>query len=246
MKKIFKKIVIGSLVTSAILAILAILLEIDSEIGGKVLLSTMLVFPFSMAGLCCSSIYEKDNLKWLSIVGIAICTIGCLYYIGTIWEIFDLCILFCEEDTDLEWKIFGTFALLPASFAQISLLLSNNCETKEAKIIQKVTAILTTIIIILFLDEIWTELIEYNDFLSKLVAIIFILAAVGTILTRILSKPNKKVNIVKDVIDYNFMEDLNNEELKCPNCQNKVNPEWKYCPNCNNQLKEEPKEKQSA
>lgn len=241
MKNIFKKIVIVSLVTSAVFAILAVLTGFDSEIGANILLTTMLLFPFSMAGLCCSAISEKKNLKWLSNTGMTICVISFLYYAGLIWGIFDICLLFCEEETELEWKLFSTLAVLPTYFAQISLLLSNNCETDKSKIIQKVTAILSTIICFLVLEAIWIQLIEYNELLGRLIICILILIAVGTILTRILSKPSKKIDVVKDIIHHNIMDDINNEEKTCPNCNKVINPEWKFCPNCNTQLIEEPK-----
>lgn len=241
MKDIFKKLVIGSLVTSAALAILAIVFEIDSNIGGQILLSTIIIFPFSTAGLCCSSIYDKPNLKWLSTIGIVVCITSCLYYLGLIWGIFDLFLFWSKESSIFNWQIILTTALLPACLAQISLLLSNDCTKEPAKTIQKVTAILSIIITILLLDSIWTKIIEYNDILSKLVIIALILIAVGTLLTRILSRPNKKLDIVKDIIDHNIMDDIDKIEQTCPNCKQTINPEWKFCPNCNTQLKEEKK-----
>ena len=108
MKKIFLKTLIGSLIISAILAILVILFGFDSDWGIQTLFTTLVIFPFSITGLCCSSISENEKVKWFSYIGIATNIIGCLMYIGLIWGLLDICLIFCEEDTNLTWNLLGT------------------------------------------------------------------------------------------------------------------------------------------
>lgn len=237
MKKIFLKTLIGSLIISAILAILVILFGFDSDWGIQTLFTTLVIFPFSITGLCCSSISENEKVKWFSYIGIATNIIGCLMYIGLIWGLLDICLIFCEEDANLTWNLLGTFSTLSISFAHISTLLAINSTNKTVNISKKTTIIISAILDLLLLDGIWLNLIEYNEFTGKLVIILIILMVLGTVVSPLLHKATKKQEqkIAKE-------EPINKEiqitQLKCPNCNFEIKEDWKFCPNCNTNLKE--------
>lgn len=237
MKKIFLKTLIGSLILSAILAILVILFGFDSDWGLKTLFTTLIVFPFSITGLCCSSISENKKVKWFSYVGIATNIIGCLMYIGLIWGILDICIIFCEESTELTWNLLSTFSTLSISFAHISTLLAINSTNKTVNISKKATVIISVILDLLLLDGIWLNLIEYNEFTGKLVIILIILMVLGTVISPLLHKATKKQE-QKATKEEPIKEEIPTTELKCPNCNFDIKDDWKFCPNCNKNLQE--------
>lgn len=237
MKKIFLKTLIGSLILSAILAILVILFGFDSDWGLKTLFTTLVVFPFSITGLCCSSISENEKVKWFSYVGIATNIIGCLMYIALIWGILDICIIFCEESTELTWNLLSTFSTLSISFAHISTLLAINSTNKTVNISKKTTIIISTILDLLLLDGIWLNLIEYNEFTGKLVIILIILMVLGTVISPLLHKATKKQE-QKATKEEPIKEEIPTTELKCPNCNFDIKDDWKFCPNCNKNLQE--------
>lgn len=237
MKKIFLKTLIGSLILSAILAILVILFGFDSDWGLKTLFTTLIVFPFSITGLCCSSISENEKVKWFSYVGIATNIIGCLMYIGLIWEILDICIIFCEESTELTWNLLSTFSTLSISFAHISTLLAINSTNKTVNISKKTTVIISVILDLLLLDGIWLNLIEYNEFTGKLVIILIILMVLGTVISPLLHKATKKQE-QKATKEEPIKEEIPTTKLKCPNCNFDIKDDWKFCPNCNKNLQE--------
>ena len=237
MKKIFLKTLIGSLILSAILAILVILFGFDSDWGIKTLFTTLIVFPFSITGLCCSSISENEKVKWFSYVGIATNIIGCLMYIGLIWGTLDICIIFCEESTELTWNLLSTFSTLSISFAHISTLLAINSTNKTVNISKKATVIISVILDLLLLDGIWLNLIEYNEFTGKLVIILIILMVLGTVISPLLHKATKKQE-QKATKEEPIKEEIPTTELKCPNCNFDIKDDWKFCPNCNKNLQE--------
>lgn len=237
MKKIFLKTLIGSLILSAILAILVILFGFDSDWGLKTLFTTLIVFPFSITGLCCSSISENEKVKWFSYVGIATNIIGCLMYIALIWGILDICIIFCEESTELTWNLLSTFSTLSISFAHISTLLAINSTNKTVNISKKTTVIISIILDLLLLDGIWLNLIEYNEFTGKLVIILIILMVLGTVISPLLHKATKKQE-QKATKEEPIKEEIPTTELKCPNCNFDIKDDWKFCPNCNKNLQE--------
>ena len=237
MKKIFLKTLIGSLILSAILAILVILFGFDSDWGLKTLFTTLVVFPFSITGLCCSSISENEKVKWFSYVGIATNIIGCLMYIALIWGILDICIIFCEESTELTWNLLSTFSTLSISFAHISTLLAINSTNKTVNISKKTTLIISAILDLLLLDGIWLNLIEYNEFTGKLVIILIILMVLGTVISPLLHKATKNQE-QKATKEEPIKEEIPTTELKCPNCNFDIKDDWKFCPNCNKNLQE--------
>lgn len=236
MKKIFLKTLVGSLVISALIAILFIITDFENDICAQILLTTFIIFPFSITGLCCSTIYEKDKLKTFSLIGIIINIIGCILYTGLIWGFFDACIFFCEDDNLFDiWELLLTSTTLATSFAHISLLLLISSKDKIVKFIQKATIILSSILDIIILDAIWTQLID-DEMWGSPILIIIILVVLGTIVCPILhsiTKNQSKTEKVKTITK------------KCPKCNYELKEEWKFCPNCNNQIIIEEKEKQS-
>lgn len=243
MKKIFLKTLVGSLVISAILAIFIIITDFESSICSKILLSTLLIFPFSITGLCCSSIYEKPKLKAFSLIGIIINIIGCLLYLGVIWEILNVCIIFCENNDGLDiWQLLLTSTTLSTSFAHISLLLLINSQDKIVNIIKKTTIITSIILDLIILDGIWTQILQ-EAIWGKIILILIIIIVLGTIVCPIwhnLTK-NQKKNL-PNTEEYNNTIEATTKP-KCPKCNYEIEDNWKFCPNCNNPI--EPKEKQS-
>ena len=95
MKKIVFKTLIVTLVISAILGIGIVILDLWNDITGKVLLTTSTIFAFCIPGLCCSTIYEKVNKKYFSVIGMITSLLCCVLMLLLIWEIVD----------NISWKL---------------------------------------------------------------------------------------------------------------------------------------------
>jgi hypothetical protein len=186
MKKIILKILIATLMMSAVLGILIIVLDLWNEITSNVLLTTATIFGFSIPGLCCSTIYEKENTKRFSVIGITICLLSCICFLLLIWEIIDF-------DFWNDMKVISSASLLSASFGHLSLLLRIDAKEQIVIIFKKATIILSAIMDILLLIEICSEI----DISWKLLAVLAILIVLGTIVTPILNKISFHSNSVE-------------------------------------------------
>lgn len=56
----------------------------------QLLLTTLAIGGFSLAGLCCSTIHNLDNFKLFSYIGMLNAITGFIICFCVVWEIFDL------------------------------------------------------------------------------------------------------------------------------------------------------------
>lgn len=202
MKKIIFKILIIALTISAIFGIAIILLNLWNETTAKILATTGLIFGFSIPGLCCSSIYEKEGLKTFSIVGMVICLLSCLYYLILIWDY--RLIEFLTININL--KIIPISILLSLSFGHISLLLLICSDNDTVKALRNLTIMLSGVLDIILLVGIFTE--NFVDW--HITTILSILIALGTIVTPIVNKLIKSNNDTPT--ENNNINNINNDD----------------------------------
>jgi hypothetical protein len=195
MKKIVLQILIYALVISAVLGIIIILLGLESEYALKVLCTTGLVFGFSIPGLCCSTIYEKEGKKELSTIGMSICAISCFYITFVVWTGFEL-----FNQWEDNYKLISILILLSCSFGHISLLNVIKPKTNNIKSLINITVILSILIDILWIERLLIE----NDDHMKLDIILAILIALGTVVAPIM-------NMITKVEERESSKDTTNE-----------------------------------
>lgn len=187
MKKIVLKTLIFTFVISAILGISIIFLDLWNEVTSKILLSTCIIFGFSIPGLSCSTSYEKAKDKTFSAIGIITCFISCIYLLLLVWGFLDF-----DFFDDLNWKFILSGILTSSSFGHICLLLLINSDEKIVNYFKNGTIIFSVIIDIMLLLQIFVEV----EISWKLQSIIAILIVLGTIVTPLLNKlKNKPVTI---------------------------------------------------
>lgn len=187
MKKIVLKTLILTFIISAVLGISIIFLDLWNDITAKILLSTVIIFGFSIPGLACSANYEKAEDKTFSIVGITTCFISCIYLLLLTWG-------FLEFDffDKLNWKFILSGILVSASFGHISLLLLVDPKEKIVNYFKSGTVILSLIMDILLMIMIFFE----TPIKWKLLTILSILIVLGTIVTPLLNKLSNKPDVV--------------------------------------------------
>ena len=191
MKKNILKILVVSLIVSALIGIFAIITGTFGTLEAKILSTTLTIFMFSISGLCCSTIYEIKKYKKISIIGIIISLISAIYTILIIWGVLDICIIFCKNQNRNTWRILWSLIILSCSSAHLSLILKID---NKNDIVQKTK--LGAIVISLLLDFIilmlsWS-IIQYNDIYNRILIVLAILVTLGTIITPILNKIYKK------------------------------------------------------
>ena len=151
MKKIILKTLITTFIISALLGIYIVIFDYWNDITGKILLSTITIFGFSIPGLACSANYEKSDNKTISVTGMTICFISCCYFLLLDWEIINFDIF-----DDIMWKLMISCILLSASLAHICLLLLINPSNKKVNYFKKSTIYLSIAMDLLLLFEIYS------------------------------------------------------------------------------------------
>ena len=189
MKKIFLKIFFSTFIISAILGILIILLDLWNNITGKILLSTGIIFGFSVPGLSCTITYEKEKSRLFSLFGILICFISCAYFLLLIWNLLEFSFF-----NHLNWKFMLSAILLSSSSGHICLLLTINSNNKLVNYFKSGTVLLSIIMDLLLLLQIYFD-IELN---WKLLVAIAILIVLGTTVSPLMNKLNNKLNPEQD------------------------------------------------
>lgn len=178
MKKSFLILLVISLIISGFLSILNVLIGVGT---GQVLLSTFCIAGYSILGLCCSTLYEKNKNNIFSLVGIITVILGFIFSFGFIWSWFDT--------SNEIIKIFFSSIVIPVSFAHASLILLIDSKN----IIVKTSVIVTTICIGIFAVMltylIWT--FGTVEIPIKIIAVLGIIESLGTIVSPILNKTFK-------------------------------------------------------
>ena len=187
MKKTILKTLIAVFLIGALLGICFVLFGIWNEITGRIFLSSLILFSVGIPGLACSVLYEKKTNPGTAITGMIICFLGALYFLALTWGVFDFNIF-----DAFKWKLMFTFIILSTSSAHISLLLLINSKKDSVQIVRN-----STIIFSLIFDAILMLAIFFDvEFDWKIVVIILILIAVGSIVAALMSKldeDNEKV-----------------------------------------------------
>lgn len=188
MKKIILKVLIITFFVSAILGISIIFLDLWNDITAKILFSTVILFGFSIPGLSCSTSYEKTKAKKISIVGMAICFISCIYLLLLTWDIMNF-----DFFSDLNWKLVFFSILFSLSLGHICLLLAIDSDDKIVCYFKNGTIIISVLLDGLLFLSIFAEIA-----LSwKLIAMVSILIVLGTVVTPLLNKLNNKSSLAK-------------------------------------------------
>ncbi len=193
MKKNVLKLVITSLCISAFMGIIIILSGKFGELEGKILGTSCTIFGFSITGLCCSILYEKERYKNFSILGMLISLLGCIWQLLIIWGFLKVCIIFCSDEELLNWQILWSLIVLAISVAHISIMLHNESSNQTIVTIKNVTILFSIILDIMFLIITWdliTDSIEL-DFFIRFTVIFLILVTLGTVVIPILNKVYK-------------------------------------------------------
>ena len=178
LKRIFLITMIISLSISALIGIIMFLIGDFGKVQTRILLTTLTIGGFSLAGLCSSVLYDKERAKIFAIIGMIFSFIGFLFITMMVWEMFDL------EDS---WRLGLTLILLSFTFAHVSLLLLIESDRTIVKASLWATLSFITIVALSLLLALW-EIIDIEDFAVRWFGVFVILDALGTIITPIINK----------------------------------------------------------
>ena len=196
MKNLLLEILVFTLVLSAFLGISGVVLDSWNETTVRILLTTIIVFVSSVLGLCCSTIYEKQKLKPLSVIGISICFISCMYFILLIWSnmtryIFDV-------------RIIILLISLSISSAHICLLLNINSSNQLVTTLRFYTIALSIIMDLLIIIMLYLDAEIYE----QIWVVLAILIVLGTLIVPVINIITKSKFDEKKRSKYQELDDL--------------------------------------
>ena len=183
MKKAFLLSMIVSLCFAALMGIIVFISGTYGWVEVKILLTTLAIGIFSLAGLCNAALYEKGKAKGFAMTGIIITLIAFILTLILIWN------------DGYSWrelgKILYTLWVLSIASAHVSLLLLIDSTDGKVNIARMMTfffIVAISLYIILFIYEVITFREEFS---IRLFGVLVILDALGTIITPILHKYTK-------------------------------------------------------
>lgn len=194
------------------MAIAAILLEDLMEDYFKIFATSLLVFVYSIPGLCSSTVYEKDKWRLFSIIGMSLALVACLYSLCFVWGILEL-----EYDSinSFYWNMACTLNLLCWSSGHIASIMRINNENKTVSIAKKSTIICSIIIDVMILIMVW-NIFKISDLYERLVLVLGVLISLGTVGTPILNKiynSKEKLNNVAANTNNNSINNITNNNV---------------------------------
>lgn len=201
LKPILLRMLIGTLVLSALIGIYTFLFGHFGETEAKLLLTTLTISYFSVILLACAAAFEKRTVALLYYPGIAAGVAGMLVYLPGIWgELFD---------TEPYVKTVLILGILSFTFAQASLLSLAQLDARYQVFLHGTysavlaLALLATVMIMFEWD---------NEWLFRVMGVLGILDGCGTVSIPVLSKLS-----TTPVIETAFAG-IRNIELSCPRC----------------------------
>ncbi len=168
-----------SLIVSALIGIFVFLFRNFGIVEINVILTTVAISGFSLAGLCNAIIFEKKNFISLSIVGFVIDVLGFVYSIIAIWNFIPLENIF---------KTFISLIILTVAFAHISLILLIRPRSRMVKISLYSTITSNIIISLMLLSVIMLNMDLSDQMHFRILGVLIVLVSLGTIVTPIFNK----------------------------------------------------------
>ncbi len=178
LKKIFLRILIGSLSASALVGIIIFLLGKFGDIEEKILATTLVIGACSLLGLCNTSIFQKEKVRWLGVTGVALSVTALIYSLALIWV---------HNDSRVVMRIFASLIIWTVTVSHICLLLLINCADSIVKKVLNAAIVFILTVSVMLSIIVWADKIT-NDFYFRLLGVFAILDVLGTIVTPILNK----------------------------------------------------------
>ncbi len=180
LKRVFLGSVIGSLCVAAITGIVVFLIGNMGDLEIKVLLTALVIGLFSLTSLCCAALYETKRLTPVAISGMLCSALALVLSLWMIW-------MWEQSVNDtVTWKATFIAGIVAMSLAHGSLLLLVPSPTALIRHVRSATLTTMSLIVAFLVYLIIME--DMPEFFYRLLGVLAILDALGTILTPLLFK----------------------------------------------------------
>lgn len=179
-KKSFLILMIVSLSISAVIGIFIFLFGNFKETEARLLMTTLAVGGYSLTGLCCSALYERQRVTPLTLTGMVISIAGFVFTVLMIWHVI------VRNMTSM--KVLVILIILAASVAQSCLLFL----IKPNKLLVRGalfgTILFISVIAVMLVILVLKEFPRFWQLYFRLLGVFAILDVLGTIVTPVLNK----------------------------------------------------------
>ncbi len=182
LKLLFIKSFVACLGVAALAGIVTLLIGKMGEIEEKILLTTCSIGVTCLLGLCCSLVILRPGLKSLSQAGIGFAILSLILTLIAIWV---------EGKSEIFEKSLGSVLVIAVSLAHTCLLMLNDSTKPVIKRLITATIFCITILALQFIILFWFHEQIKSDFYVRMIGVVAILDALGTIVIPIWSKTKK-------------------------------------------------------
>ncbi len=179
-KKLFLRLMIVSFSISALMGIIVFIIGDFGELEGQILMTTASFGLYTLAGLCCSILYDKNRHKTISATGMIVSFLSFVFTTLFIWEVFGY-------EIDLPWRVLLTAVITSFTFAHACLILLTIPKTLHVALVRKATLLLIALVGLLLLYPVYADGTD-SAIYFRLLGIVVILDALGTIVTPIANR----------------------------------------------------------
>ena len=183
LKDLFIKILIGSLIAAAAIAVIAVLIGSFSDILGKALATLALVIIHALASLLYIGQTQKhDGEDEFKILNNAIFTIIILSFFTSIFGVWELL------PGEIVAKLYGTYLIALFACIHAEMLVRTLKKTQTIDSVVYGNFVFMGVVILLLLPLLWMPDVEFGDFYFRVLAAAAIIDATLTILSVILHR----------------------------------------------------------
>lgn len=143
-----------------------------TELAVPLALTALTIVGYSLTGLCSSSIYHREGLKFFSLLGMLAAIWGCIGANLFIWDLVWI-------DSLLKTVIGLTVVSIGSAHA--ALLLRISVETERIKLLRTFTVSFLVVICLMSIYSVMVESVQ-SDFYHRTLGVLAILVLLGTVL----------------------------------------------------------------
>ncbi len=179
-KKIFLLLMIISFSISALMGIIVFIIGDFGELEGQILITTASFGLYTLAGLCCSILYDKNRNRLVSAAGMIVSFVSFIFTTMFIWEVFGY-------EVDLAWRVLLTAVISSFTFAHACLILLIVPRIAYVALIQKATLLLIALVAFMLLYLVYADGTD-SALYFRFIGIMAILDVLGTIVMPIANR----------------------------------------------------------
>ena len=178
MKKLFVRLLLGSIFASIFMALMFIVTNNGGNVFGKLLIIMVIIATFSVVGIICASSFDNKKNLLVSILGMGMAIFAMFYFGSHTWNSYNY--------DGVDTKIAGMIIVSNLFFIWIGTVLDDRVEQFKNKWIRISTAVIITITALLMMFIIWNIGNHIDILIYRTIGITLSLSVIGSIVVLVI------------------------------------------------------------